>query len=289
MFKIAGVRFKLNLLFLVVLFLFAISGLFVKACWSFIVVLLHELAHSIVAYKKGVTVNEIELLPFGGVAKFRDLIQLTPELEIQIAIAGPIFNLIFVAISLLLLRYRIINAQLGFFLLRINLTIGLFNLVPLFPLDGGRILRAKLTTKVGFKEATHQVLKWSKRIAVLIFILAGACLYYGYVNITLLVICFFIYFTALKEGQYTPYILMQYIAKKKGQVLEQDVVKVQQLVASADTPLKRIIDRLVPNQFHTVLVVDDEFNQLGLVTEDKLINTLLDDNLELPVKELIDN
>ncbi|GAB6138379.1 site-2 protease family protein [Halanaerobaculum tunisiense] len=288
MFQIANVRLKLNLLFLLVLFLFAISGLFVKACLSFVVVVVHELAHSIVAIRKGVTVNEIELLPFGGVAKFRDLIQLAPKTEMQVAIAGPAINLLLAAVILLLFRYQIIDPSWGSFILKTNLTIGLFNLLPVLPLDGGRILRAKLTASLGFKEATYQVLKWSKYLAGVVAILAVASLYYDYVNFSLLIICFFIYFTALKEGQYTPYILMQYIAKKKGQVLNQEVVSIEQLIAFGDTPLKEIVDRLVPNKFHTVLVVDKQFNILGLVTEDRLINSLIDDHLELAVKELID-
>ncbi|AGB41886.1 Zn-dependent protease [Halobacteroides halobius DSM 5150] len=287
MFKIAGVKFKLNLLFLLVLFLFSITGLFVKACFSFIVVFLHELAHAVIAYKKGVEVNEIELLPFGGVAKFRDLIQLAPKTEFQVSLAGPIFNFILAALTLLLIRYQMIASKQGLFFIKLNLIIGIFNLLPIFPLDGGRILRSKLTAKLGFKRATYQVLKWSKAIAFLIGILAMIGVYYGYTNITLLIICFFVYFTALKEGKYTPYVLMQYIAKKKGQVLNRQVVRVEELITYADTPIKEVIDCLVPNQFHTVLVVDNEFNKLGLVTEDRLIDALINDDLNLPIKRLV--
>ncbi|MCK8815877.1 site-2 protease family protein [Natroniella sulfidigena] len=287
MFKIKGVKFKLNLLFLVVLFLFSISGLFTEASLTFLIVLLHELAHSVVAVSEGVKVNEVELLPFGGVVKFANLIQLKPASEIKIALAGPVFNLLLVLVILLLIRYEIILLKWGLFLIRLNLTIGLFNLIPALPLDGGRVLRAKLTTQIGFKKATYQVLYLSKIIAIGVAIIAIIGIYLGKVNIMLLIISFFIYFIALKEKEYTPYLLMEYIAKKKEKFLTEKVVAVEQLVTEQHTPLKDIIERLVPNRFNVILVVDSDLNILGSVTEDKLINALIEEGLDLSIKSLL--
>ncbi|WP_408954908.1 site-2 protease family protein [Natroniella sp. ANB-PHB2] len=278
----------MNLLFLVVLFLFSISGLFTEASLTFLIVLLHELAHSVVAVNEGVKVNEVELLPFGGVVKFANLIQLKPKAEIKIALAGPLFNLMLGLIVLLLIRYEIISLQIGIFLIRLNLTIGLFNLIPALPLDGGRVLRAKLTSKIGFKEATNRVLWLSKIIAVSIAIIAVIGIYLGNFNIILLIIAFFIYFIAVKEKQYTPYILMEYIAKKKDEFLTEKVVAVEHLITEQNTPLKDIIDRLVPNRFNVILVVDSDLKILGLVTEEQIINALVEEGLELPVNSLLD-
>ena len=77
-------KFKLNLLFLVVLFLFSLTGLFFKATLSFIVVLMHELAHAIVAKSLAVQVRAIERLPFGGVGSFRVLIEFNPPSKYMI-------------------------------------------------------------------------------------------------------------------------------------------------------------------------------------------------------------
>ncbi|TDX49006.1 M50 family metallopeptidase [Orenia marismortui] len=287
MLKIWGIKFKLNILFLVVLFLFSISGLLITASLSFMAVLLHELAHSIVAQKEGVVVNEIELLPFGGVAKFRDLIQLKPKIEIKIALAGPIVNFILAALSLLLVRYKFLDLEVGIFFIKINLIIAIFNLIPALPLDGGRVLRALLTIKYGYKEATYYLLQLSKIVAFILAIISLVGLYYGYINMTMLVISFFIYFAALKEGKYTSYVLMQYIAKKKGKILKEKVVQIQQLIAIESTPLKEIIDKLIPNYFHVIMVVDKNLEVLGLVTEDKFINSLINDGIDTEIKDLL--
>ncbi|MBM7556189.1 site-2 protease family protein [Halanaerobacter jeridensis] len=280
-------KFKLNLLFLVVLFLFSLTGLFFKATLSFIVVLMHELAHAIVAKRLAVEVREIELLPFGGVAKFRDLIELNPHTEFKVAIAGPLLNFFLAAVACLLIRYQVLSQDLIWFFLRLNIMMGLFNFVPAFPLDGGRILRAKLSTKVGFKDATAQVLRISKMIAVLLTIVAIIGLYYGYINIMLVIISFFIYFVALKEGRFSHYALMQYLAKKRGKILNQGVVDAKPLVAFSNTSLKDILDKLVPQSFHTIMVIDEDCNILGFITEDELIDNLIKGNLNYKVKDLL--
>jgi stage IV sporulation protein FB len=284
--KIADINFKLNLLFLLVLFIFAICGLFFKAAVSFLVVILHELAHSLMAYREGIEIKEIELLPFGGVARFRDLIKLSPETEIKVSLAGPLFNFLAVGFTAVLMRYDIIQTG-GIFFIHLNASIGAFNLIPVLPLDGGRVWRAYLAQKHGFKEATYKVTRYSKVFAVLLALFIIISIYLGYVNITLVVLCFFVYFAALKEGRYTPYVLMQYIAKKKGQVRKKEVLQVQELVAFTSTPVKQVIDKLVPSKFHIVVVVDDEFNMLGSVTEDQLINSLIEEQLDVSVGELL--
>ncbi|MGM0369389.1 MAG: M50 family metallopeptidase [Bacillota bacterium] len=280
-------KFKFNLLFLLILFLFALTGLFLKATLSFIVVILHELAHSIIAYKLGVEVREIELLPFGGVAKFRDLIELAPSIEFKVAIAGPLLNLFLAAVTVLIIRYQLLVNQPLWFFLRLNLMMALFNLIPAFPLDGGRIMRAKLSQQLGFKDATSKVLWWSKVLAVLFAILSVIGIYLGYVNIMLLIISFFIYYVTCKEGRFSHYALMQYLAKKRGEILSQGVVNAKQLVALEDTALKDVLDKFTPRSFHIIMVIDKECNIVGFITEDRLVNNLIEGNLNSSVRDLL--
>lgn len=280
-------KFKLNLLFLFVLFLFSLTGLFFRATLSFMVVVVHELAHSIAAKQLGVEVREIELLPFGGVAKFRDLIELDPQIEFKVAIAGPVINFILAAVAALLIRYQVLSGEYMWFFLRLNIMMGMFNFIPAFPLDGGRILRAKLTSRMGFKDATTWVLQWSKLIAVVLAVISIVGIYYGYINIMIVIISFFIYFVAVKEGRFSHYALMQYLAKKRGLILDRGIIDAKQLVALSNTPLKEVLDKLVPRSFHTIMVIDEDCNILGLITEEKLINNLIKGNLNSKVRDIL--
>ncbi len=133
-------------------------------------VALHELGHTVVSQKYGIQVQDIVLTPIGGVARLRGLPE-DPHHEIRIALAGP-----YVSLVLALIGYTafFLTLGLGLELLK-TLTIGFaaintmlfcFNLLPNFPMDGGRILRGWLTTRKGPLEATRIASSVGKYIAI---------------------------------------------------------------------------------------------------------------------------
>lgn len=117
---------------------------FIMAVLLFGSVLLHELGHSLVARAQGITVNSITLFLFGGVASI-DRESKTPEGALQVAIAGPIVSIFLFALFSSLTQFTGESSLFGFLisdLARINLALGLFNLIPGLPLDGGQVLKA---------------------------------------------------------------------------------------------------------------------------------------------------
>jgi len=114
----------------------------------FLSVLLHELAHSLVANRNGVPINRITLFVFGGVAQMGSEVT-SPAVEFKMAVAGPLCSyvlcLLFGALAYAASRLGLDSVTFGFALLAaVNFGLGTFNLIPGFPLDGGRILRSLL-------------------------------------------------------------------------------------------------------------------------------------------------
>ncbi len=107
-------------------------------------VLLHELGHSVIALRNNIPVKGITLFIFGGVAQIKREPQ-TPGAEFRIAIAGPLVSLalagIFGVMAVLEQQYPVLAAPSSY-LMRLNLSLALFNMIPGFPLDGGRVLRS---------------------------------------------------------------------------------------------------------------------------------------------------
>ena len=176
----------------------------------FLGVLLHELGHSLVARRYGLPIESITLWIFGGIARMSEL----PEdwrKELNIAIAGPIVSvLVGVAAYLGFLVTPDIAAALGMqtttgvdaalfvfgYLAVLNVALALFNVLPAFPMDGGRILRAVLSRNRPYVEATSIAAEIGKGFAILFGIFGLFQL-----NIILIGIAFFVYIAASGEAQ----------------------------------------------------------------------------------------
>ena len=130
---------------------------------AFASVLLHELGHALVARHLGVRIDRIELHFFGGAAQMTDHPRNAGD-EIAIAAAGPAVSFALAGLSVLLAQV----SGLGIFdlLARINLILGAFNLLPALPMDGGRILRALLSRRMGYARATETSVKVTRVAAI---------------------------------------------------------------------------------------------------------------------------
>ncbi|MFP4001829.1 MAG: site-2 protease family protein, partial [Thermoplasmata archaeon] len=127
----------------------------VVAVGLFVSVLIHELAHSILSIKSGFNVDEISLWLFGGVSKMEDIPK-DPNLEIKISAVGPLSS-IALGVLTFIGGTLAVNDILVFTLLYlsfINFFLAGFNLIPAFPMDGGRILRALLAKRYSYVKAT---------------------------------------------------------------------------------------------------------------------------------------
>jgi len=158
-------------------------------------VLLHELGHALTARIWGIRTQHILLTPIGGVASLEGMPR-APKAELAVALAGPAVNLA-IAASLALLTavtgasvYGIIDE-----LMWANLSLALFNLVPAFPMDGGRALRAMLAGRVGRRSATRIAVRLGRGVAVVMAVLG--ILY----NPMLLLIATFVWFAGAAEAR----------------------------------------------------------------------------------------
>ena len=150
--SIAGIPIRAHISLLIIIGLAAIySGLGLLAVLILAVgilgsVMLHELGHSFVARAKGAYIHEIVLYPFGGAAKISNIPK-QPMDEVAVALAGPAVSLVLAIVFSLFETTR--------FLGYLNRMLFFFNILPAFPMDGGRVLRAVLTIKKGRVEATR--------------------------------------------------------------------------------------------------------------------------------------
>ena len=171
--RIAGIDLFLHPTFLLILLPGMTGGLsafFIVALFGCVV--LHELGHALMARRFGIETLDITLYPIGGVARLQRMPR-APGAELLIALAGPAVNFAIVAgllgLELLGIGGMESDSSLGAFLaglMLVNLVLGLFNLIPAFPMDGGRVLRALLTGWLGRARATSIAATIGRALAV---------------------------------------------------------------------------------------------------------------------------
>ncbi|MDE1804171.1 MAG: site-2 protease family protein [Candidatus Micrarchaeota archaeon] len=178
--RVFGINIELHWLFiLLMLYMLIIPPLFLLFLLLFVCVLIHELAHSLTAIRSGLKVSGIMLTPMGGLSSI-DGIEKHPNLEFKVAFAGPMMSFLLAAIFGTLVVFAPFGAATHFLqeLFFLNLILAVFNIIPAFPMDGGRVFRGYLLKTRSFADATALAIKVSKycMAAIIAFTVAYAML-----------------------------------------------------------------------------------------------------------------
>lgn len=286
--KISGipvrVHWSFGILFLAIILWGWKSGLYMHqialACFLlivlFICVVLHELGHAKMANYYHIRTHDIIILPIGGIARL-DRLPDKPLNEFWVALAGPAVNLL-IAITVMLfiviffhaspsylfqslLDIRPINSGYGFAmnLWQANILLAVFNMIPAFPLDGGRVFRALLSMRLGRLRATRIASFVGQAFAAGIF-LHG--LWLG--DIVEIVIAGFVFFTASSElrSVNTDYQLSQYIVA--------DIMRADFTQLGLSDNLEKAFDNLKRGMESSFLVFDESGKLAGILEEEAI-------------------
>lgn len=286
--KIAGVEIVFNNWFLGLIALFAAAGLVSKVLLIFTAVLWHEAAHMLMAAGLGYKVRQIELLPFGAMARIERLADAGAASEIMIAAAGPLASM-GLAVLCYIAEHQAGNWQeVVVFYMEVNLMLAGFNLLPALPLDGGRILRAILALRRDYREATAIVVTMSHITSVMLLVMAGAAYWlYNTINLTMLVAAGFLLLTARAENNLAGFRAMRILANKKAELTSCKIMPSSHLTAMESAPIREVIRLLGSEEYYIVHVVDQNFKLCGALTETEIWEGLLKKGIKARIYEFL--
>lgn len=251
----------------------------------FVCVILHELGHALTARRFGVPTRSITLYPIGGLARL-ERIPSEPMKEFWIAIGGPAVNLVIsVVLALVILgiggtfapdALQAPGAHVLASLMWINVALAAFNMLPAFPMDGGRVLRALLALRQDYAQATQTAANVGQVMAIL-FGLVGIMWF----NPVLLFIALFVYVGAQQESQQAIYRTFT-----EGTPVREAMVTRFATLDLGDT-LDDAVDELLAGTDHDFPVVDGG-RIVGLLRRKQLIQSLSNYDRTTPVAEVAD-
>jgi len=287
-----GIPIELHLTF--ILLIIAVLGLaiyysqlytFALVVFLFVFVLFHELAHSVVARQHNIKVREIVLYPIGGVSEIEEIPE-NPSIEWRMAAAGPLTSVVLGA-ALVALNYALpvkiptfpasavvlstgnIVLDLGY----LNLLLGAFNLIPAFPMDGGRILRALLAERMKFSDATKYA-AYIGRIFGILLVAVGFLF-----NLIWILIGVFIYIGASEEAEQT--IVSTTLANVRvKEVMQSEIGSVR-----PDQSLAEAFEVMFKARYHDALVEKDGVFQ-GVVIWSEIIKVKQEQRSNLRVDQM---
>lgn len=285
----------------------AIFGV-VSTTLLFFCVVLHELGHSFQALRYKVKVRNITLLPIGGVAQMESIPE-KPGQELAISLAGPAVNFAIAGLLTPLALWILITPiapylgqpayllsdtgqrilswiltdlfygadwrALTFYLVSMNVSLGVFNLIPAFPMDGGRVLRALLALRMDHVKATHIAVSVGRGLAVLLG-MAGLMLFQP----PLVLIAVFIYAGAGYERQ-----IVEWKRALQGLQVRQAVTRELRAVTPI-TPLAHVMDLIFHGHQSNFPVVEGR-QLIGVLTREDIMATLRERGPNVPVSQVM--
>ncbi|MGA0563990.1 site-2 protease family protein [Ancylobacter sp. VNQ12] len=237
----------------------------------FLCVLLHEFGHIFAARRYGVKTPEVTLWPFGGIARLERIPE-KPSEELIVALAGPAVNVVIAGVLLLFLGGNIgmehiesiENPQVSLLakLAAANIFLVVFNMIPAFPMDGGRVLRALLAMKLGHAQATQTAASIGQALAI------GLGLLGIFGNPMLIIIAVFVFLAASGEaGQVQMKQAAQGLLVQDAMITQFEVLGPQASVGDAAEALIRTTQKEFP-------IVDGAGHLRGVLTRDAMIHAL---------------
>jgi Zn-dependent protease/predicted transcriptional regulator len=246
----------------------------------FLCVVLHEYGHALTARKYGIKTRDITLYPIGGVARLERMPD-KPIEELWVALMGPAVNVVIAAILFTILYLSgspapITNLTItsGSFLARlmtVNISLVLFNLIPAFPMDGGRVLRALLAMRMEYVRATQVAANVGQGLAFI----------FGFIglfnNPFLLFIAFFVWIGASQEAS-----MVQMKNSLSGIPVTRAMLTDFKTLSPRDT-LSQVVDLILAGSQHDFPVVDENGSVIGILERGTFINALSQRGQDVPV------
>ncbi|HWR22829.1 MAG TPA: M50 family metallopeptidase [Feifaniaceae bacterium] len=271
LFHIGQTEIRLHIGLFIVLILAAIFGMLASLLQALLALTLHELSHAIVAHAMGYRIDVIEFLPYGGVARLYGQ-PMSNRADFVIALAGPLCSfLVAGGAALVGTVFPALYYKLQYFL-SLNLALGMFNLLPALPLDGGRMLRAILGNFLRARLTTLVTAWLGVLFGAVLLAFSAYAFTRGTVNLFLLIMGVFLVLGAVKELRQAPQAQLTAILRRKDAFRRGEALPLKHVAVRESVCAGTALRQLSYSRYNLLQVLDEELNIIGQLDEGRLLS-----------------
>lgn len=275
--RLWGVRISFHPFFVIIMMASLLTGNFIELITLFAIVFIHECGHAAAAALLGCRVLSIQMLPFGGVAVIEDAGNITARREIIIALAGPFQNILMVGVVLLLKYGNLGDPVFLDYIIQGNLLIALFNLLPVLPLDGGKIVQALVSLAAPY----YTTLMWTYRISILcsagvIVVAVGRWFTGDYgLPLNILLIGIFLFYSNVTDYRNVPYRFIRFLMNRESAFTRHAATGslAQPIISFPAKPLESILRLLKRERYHMIYVMNRQGRIMAVLPEQRIIGS----------------
>ncbi|TCS79068.1 stage IV sporulation protein FB [Tepidibacillus fermentans] len=280
-------KVKINPFFWLIVIGAIATGQFIEIITLFGIVIIHELGHIFTAKSYGWKIIEIQLLPFGGMAKVEQPNDSRLE-EFVVAIAGPLQNLMMILVTMGLERLQMWSNEWATFFMEANLWIGLFNLLPISPLDGEKLMKVFFYLIFPFRKALTISLFISFVLAILLLFYSTGYWNHWKLNMNGIVLSIFFLYQNWIEVKQVPFYFWQFLLRKAQASPKRNTSAVP-LIVKEDTPVLHSLYLLKKERYHLFYVLSNQGQILRILPEEKLLSIVFQKkDLYQPIGKITD-
>lgn len=285
--KVFGTYFYYSNFYLFVPIIAYFLGCLTDYAIFFVSICFHEIGHIIFAKFMGFGIESLKIYPFGFAANLRQPINTKTWEYITVLAIGPVTNL-FVAIIFYYIRLVYApNLYIISFISTANLIIALLNLLPLIPLDGGKILDIILSKKIGCSRSFFVMRKSSIVFSFILIIIGIFGVFAQTYAASGIVVGALMLIKAYKDIERGGFMNLKDLLFRKQRILKKGVYEVRELVAVKSTTMSKLLGQLNHDRYHFINIIDENLNVLSKISEAEILDMIIENGLDSSVENIL--
>jgi stage IV sporulation protein FB len=275
-----GITFRFHPLFSIVMLLSVAGGYFVETATLFGIVLVHEIGHLTAAKGFGWRVKEVLLLPFGGEAVVEELGSVPVWQEIVVTLSGPLQNLWMIVIAYLLQSLGLISEPWSLYFIKANVYIALFNLLPVLPLDGGKLMHSLMSLWLPYHRVIGLSCAFSLAFSLAMTLISLVPGIYGGIQMNLLLIGLFLLYSNWYAYKGISFHFMRFLLHRETALIRlvgRGAIA-QPIIVSGRKSVNDIVRLFMRDKCHLVYVTDERGAVRMILSEQPLLHSYFNES-----------